>query len=558
MRKEMKSQISGICQRARPEIQSLAGYASARSMQKPVAQTIFLDANECAYDPFVGASGLSRYPEQQPSQLVDAFCRWLDVSSRNLTITRGADEAIDCLMRAFCTPAVDNVVICPPTFAMYAQSAMLQGVKVMSAGLNHSFDLDLDAIAAAVDDNTKMIFVCSPNNPTGNLMDRSKIIELCRLYEGQALVVVDETYIEFSNVTSMINNLDHYSNLVVLRTLSKSHAAAGLRCGAAIARADVTELLQKVLAPYPLPQPVIAAALTILDVTNINKLAEKRSEIIERRSDYETRFLALDDVFMVLPSDANYLLLIVRDANDFCRRAAANNIILRNQSHQPGLANSVRVSIGSLEDMETLFATLEGRTVNAAVKQRAKQLTRKTNETTISVKVNLDKTAPVRINTGIGFYNHMLDQIAKHGGFSLELDCAGDLEVDPHHSVEDCAIALGQAIRAALGDKTGIGRYGFVLPMDESQVQVALDFGGRFYLDFKADFPENHVGDLPCDLVPHVFYSLAENLQANLHIAVTGENTHHMVEACFKGFGRALRQAIRVDGDEMPSTKGTL
>ena len=164
----------------------------------------------------------------------------------------------------------------------------------------------------------------------------------------------------------------------------------------------------------------------------------------------------------------------------------------------------------------------------------------------------------MRINTGIGFYDHMLDQIAKHGGFSLEIECDGDLHIDPHHSVEDCAIALGQAIRLALGDKRGIGRYGFFLPMDESQVKVALDFGGRFYLDFKADFPESHVGDLPTDMVPHVFYSLAENMQANLHIAVTGENTHHMVEACFKGFGRALRQAIRRDGDEMPSTKGSL
>ena len=152
----------------------------------------------------------------------------------------------------------------------------------------------------------------------------------------------------------------------------------------------------------------------------------------------------------------------------------------------------------------------------------------------------------------------MLHQIAKHGGFSLELECDGDLHIDPHHSIEDCAIALGQAIRGALGDKRGISRYGFFLPMDESLVNVALDFGGRFYLDFKAEFPESHVGDLPCDMVPHVFYSLAEHMQANLHIAVTGDNTHHMVEACFKGFGRALRQAIQIEGSEMPSTKGVL
>ena len=183
---------------------------------------------------------------------------------------------------------------------------------------------------------------------------------------------------------------------------------------------------------------------------------------------------------------------------------------------------------------------------------------RNTKETKILCKINLDGTGKSNISTGIGFFDHMLDQVAKHAGFSLEIECDGDLHIDSHHSVEDCAIALGQAIRLALGDKRGIGRYGFFLPMDEAQVKVALDFGGRFYLDFKADFPERHVGDLPTDMVPHVFYSLAENMQANLHIAVTGENTHHMVEACFKGFGRALRQAIRRDGDEMPSTKGSL
>ena len=352
---------AGICRRARPEILALAGYASARSLQKPGAQTIFLDANECAFDPFIGAVGLSRYPEQQPADLVAAFCRWLDVSSRNLTITRGADEAIDCLMRAFCTPAVDNVVICPPTFAMYAQSAMLQGVDARAAPLDADFGLDLDAIADAVDDNTKMIFVCSPNNPTGNLMDRTQITELCRRYAGKALVVVDETYVEFSTMTSLLNDLDHFENLVVLRTLSKSHAAAGLRCGAAIARSDVTALLQKVLAPYPLPQPAIAAALAILTPANMVKLADRRADILARREMYIKRFSALDAVVKVLPSDANYLLLIVKDAEEFVRRAAANDISLRNQSHQPGLANSVRVSIGSPDDMDALFAVLEGR-----------------------------------------------------------------------------------------------------------------------------------------------------------------------------------------------------
>ena len=186
------SKNMSICQRARPEVLAMASYASARSLQAAESQTIFLDANECAFEPYVGASGLSRYPSKQPSLLVDALCRWLDVSSRNLPITRGADEAIDCLIRAFCVPALDNVVICPPTFAMYAQSAMIQGAAVKTAMLDGDFDLDFNAITDAVDDNTKMIFVCSPNNPTANLMNVETIIRLCQTFQDKVLIVVDE------------------------------------------------------------------------------------------------------------------------------------------------------------------------------------------------------------------------------------------------------------------------------------------------------------------------------------------------------------------------------
>jgi histidinol-phosphate aminotransferase len=552
------SRNSVICQRARPEILAMPSYGSARFLQGGRMQAIFLDANECAFEPYIGAVGLSRYPSQQPVPLVDAFCRWLDVSSRNLTITRGADEAIDCLMRAFCLPTVDNIVICPPTFAMYAQSAILQSVEVKMAMLDKDFGLDLKAIANVVDGNTKIIFVCSPNNPTGNLMDIESIKKLCQTYQDRALIVVDETYIEFSNQKSVISQLDNFANLVVLRTLSKSHAAAGLRCGVAVAHSDVSALLQKVLAPYPLAVPVIQAALSILTPENTAKLVKKRADIITRRDEFAATVAGLDNVISVLPSDANYLLLLVRDAEALCNLAHESGIILRNQSHQPGLENAVRISIGSDDEMQRLLTVMNGKRAPLLIAQRVHTITRRTSETTISVIVNLDKTSPVRIDTGIGFYDHMLHQVAKHGAFSLQLECDGDLHIDPHHSVEDCAIALGQAIRAALGDKLGIGRYGFLLPMDESLVQVALDFGGRFYLDFKAEFPESYVGDLPCDMVPHVFYSLAEHLQANLHIAVTGKNTHHMVEACFKGFGRALRQAIRIEGNEMPSTKGIL
>ena len=189
---------------------------------------------------------------------------------------------------------------------------------------------------------------------------------------------------------------------------------------------------------------------------------------------------------------------------------------------------------------------------------RTAQVDRVTNETRIRVVVNLDATNPVAISTGIGFFDHMLEQIARHGGFGLQVTCDGDLEIDEHHTVEDVAICLGNALRGALGNKHGIGRYGFLLPMDESLAQVALDLSGRAAFSFNAEFPRDTVGELSTEMVEHFFRSLADALGAALHIEVHGRNTHHMIEACFKSVGRSLRQAMARDGTELPSTKGIL
>ncbi len=189
---------------------------------------------------------------------------------------------------------------------------------------------------------------------------------------------------------------------------------------------------------------------------------------------------------------------------------------------------------------------------------RVARVERITNETKISVAVNLDSAGTIQIDSGIGFYDHMLEQIAKHGNFGLVLLCEGDLQVDEHHTVEDTAICLGNALRKALDNKFGIGRYGFLLPMDESEAQVSLDLSGRAAFEFSADFPRDQVGELSTEMVEHFFRSLSESLGAALHVEVRGENTHHMVEACFKSVGRTLRQALARSGTEMPSTKGSL
>jgi imidazoleglycerol-phosphate dehydratase/histidinol-phosphatase len=211
-----------------------------------------------------------------------------------------------------------------------------------------------------------------------------------------------------------------------------------------------------------------------------------------------------------------------------------------------------RLRVGAADQAwPTVVAQLCGR-------ERTARVQRVTRETRIDVAVNLDRTAPVSISTGIGFYDHMLEQVARHGGFALELDCRGDLQVDEHHTVEDCALALGQALREALGDKRGIARYGFLLPMDEARAQVAIDLSGRAFAVFEGEFGRDAVGGLPTELVPHFFRSLGESLGAAIHVQVVGDNSHHMVEACFKGVGRALRQALRIEGTDLPSSKGVL
>ncbi len=189
---------------------------------------------------------------------------------------------------------------------------------------------------------------------------------------------------------------------------------------------------------------------------------------------------------------------------------------------------------------------------------RTARIERVTKETRIEVEVDLDSERAPQISTGLGFFDHMLEQLGKHGGFGLTLKCQGDLHIDEHHTVEDSALALGQALRQALGDKRGIGRYGFTLPMDETLAQAALDLSGRAWFEFEGQFGREQVGGLPTEMVTHFFRSLCDTLGANLHLSVKGENTHHQIEACFKVVARTFRQAFRREGDTLPSTKGVL
>jgi histidinol-phosphate aminotransferase/imidazoleglycerol-phosphate dehydratase/histidinol-phosphatase len=218
----------------------------------------------------------------------------------------------------------------------------------------------------------------------------------------------------------------------------------------------------------------------------------------------------------------------------------------------------VRLTIGTRVEND-IALTAFGLTPVGEPPRRA-EIVRDTRETQIAVAIDLDRAEPRRIDTGVPFYDHMLDQIAAHAGFSLTLACDGDLDIDGHHSIEDCALALGTALSQALGERRGIGRFGFALPMDEAEAQVLIDLSGRPFSRFEGSFVASHIGAYPTEMTPHVFRSLADSLGAAIHVKVEGDNDHHKVEACFKAFGRALRQAVRREGpsDAMPSTKGIL
>ena len=547
-----------LLSRVRPSIVALKAYASARSLYTATGDTVFLDANEMAAEAVIGHSDYGRYGAQQPTDLLDSMATLYGVKPENLMVSRGADEAIEILIRVFCEPNQDSILICPPTFPMYAQSAAIHGAAIQTVSLNPDFFLDTDAVLDAVQDTTKLVFICSPNNPTASLVPLATIEHLCKQLQGKALVVVDEAYIEFSGQPSAICLLEKYENVAVLRTLSKAYALAGVRCGSLIAAKPLIDLCRKVLPPYPLPVPAVTAVLKTLEPENKKRLEKAQQESLEIRDWFASELQNIDSITHIFPSYTNFLLVKTTDADKVYQQCLENGFVLRNQSHQPSLENCLRISICTQEQMEGLLSVLKTGKKPEVALGRTASIVRTTKETAIRVTVNLDKTSPVRIHTGLGFHDHMLEQIARHGGFSLVLDCTGDLHIDGHHTIEDCAIALGQAIRTALGSKIGLERFGFSLPMDEASANVLIDLSGRAYLKFDGTFPASHVGDLPTDMVEHIFRSLADNLQANIHVSVTGENSHHMVEACFKAFGRALRQAIRVSGTELPTTKGVL
>jgi imidazoleglycerol phosphate dehydratase HisB len=368
------------------------------------------------------------------------------------------------------------------------------------------------------------------------------------------IVVVDEAYGEFGDQPSLAGEAGAVRNLVVLRTLSKAYGLAGARIGCVIGSREIIDLVARVSPPYPLPGPSIAAALDALGPERMPIHRQRTAMLLAERERLASLLRHVEEIASVRQG-GNFLFLEVSDPADLARRLAAAAVRVR---FRPGAApGGVRVTVGTATENAALLAVFG---IGSGVPGRRIDLIRDTKETRIALSLDLDKAEPRQIDSGIPFFDHMLDQVAAHGGFALTLACTGDIEIDPHHSVEDIAIALGTALRQALGDKRGIGRFGFALPMDETEAQVLIDLSGRPFARFEGQFDLPAVGNLPTQMVPHIFRSLADSLGAAIHVRVTGDNDHHKVEACFKALGRALRQGLAIEGKSLalPSTKGML
>jgi histidinol-phosphate aminotransferase len=347
--------LNPVLSLARPEIVTLKAYAHAAWLPSLTR----LHANEAPWRPTgdTTSAGLNRYPEPQPQALIERLAALYGVPAANVLATRGGDEAIDVLSRIYLRAGADAILQCTPTFGMYQVAARIQGAEVIDIPLDaeHGWALDPERLLAAWQPNVKLVYLCSPNNPTANLLDTTAVEEICRALDGKAIVVIDEAYIEWARSPSLTRWLNRFPTLAILRTLSKAHALAGARIGALLAAPDLIELAKRVVPPYSLAQPAVEAALRALAPPE-HAAGLVRLEGLLAERDYLGDGLAASPlVDRVWPSDANFLLIDCRDADRFMGNVLAGGLIVRDLRAHPALPRSLRISVGTRAQNDALL-----------------------------------------------------------------------------------------------------------------------------------------------------------------------------------------------------------
>ncbi len=541
----------------RENIRRMAPYSTARDEYEGDLG-IYLDANENPFD-----NGFNRYPDPHNKRIRARVSEMRGVPAERIFVGgNGSDEPIDLLFRVFCEPRQDEAISIAPSYGMYRVAAATNDVKLVEVPLSEDFRLDAADFLSKVTPQMKLAFLCSPNNPSANLLDPTEVEKIIRGFGG--IVVLDEAYIDFAEHEGFLPRLAEFPNLVVLQTLSKAWGMAGIRIGFAFADPQIVAAMGRIKYPYSVN--VITERLVLQELERSALREEQIATLIEERKKLVKTLEKMPLIRRVFASDANFVLVRVDEPREVYDKLIERGIIVRDRSRIAGCEGCLRLTVGTPQENAVLADALQNLDkpfagpVSVASGGRCVTVSRRSRETDITATLDLDHNAPSRIETGLGFFDHMLDQIVHHGGFSLQLSAKGDLQVDEHHTVEDVALVLGEAFRLALGDKRGIGRYGFALPMDESRALVLLDFGGRIATRWDVKLKRERIGDVLTELFEHFFDSFAQAARCNLHIVARGRNEHHKVEGIFKAFARALRMAVeRKPLDfSLPSSKGML
>lgn len=345
-----KTEINAL---VRENIQNLKPYRSARD---DFDSGILLDANENSFGaPFADDLELNRYPMPYQQQLRDQIAAFRGVNRENVFVGVGSDEAIDLLFRIFCNPGKDRIIINPPTYGMYRVSANINDVEVDEVLLTESFQLQPEKILAAVQPETKMIFICSPNNPTANSMSITDIVKVLEGFDG--MVVVDEAYIDFSRQGSLSNNIEEFTNLVVLQTLSKSFGLAGIRLGIALGSTEVISYMMKVKAPYNVNKLTSQKALE--GFANLNHVKKNIESLMEERERVITKLVSYSQIEKVFPTDANFVMFRIADAEAVYQKLAEQGVIVRYRGNEPHCENCLRLTVGTAAENDRFFAALE-------------------------------------------------------------------------------------------------------------------------------------------------------------------------------------------------------
>lgn len=345
---------------ARNNIRTLVAYPTFNKDVKP--KDVWLNFNEYPQEVLFGLTpqGMNRYPEPYPSELAARYARYAGVKPEQVVVTRGGDEGIELVIRTFCEPREDAVLICPPTYGMYEVSSDTLGVicKKVPTLAEKGWQLDLDGIEKSLD-RVKVVFICTPNNPTGQLIDPESIRKVLEMTQGRAIVVVDEAYIEFCPSTSVVSWLKDYPHLAVIRTLSKAFALAGLRCGFVVGNKSLVDLLKKTLPPYAVPSPVSNIAEQALMPEGIQAMQSRVDDLMENRRYLVDALQAIDQIEAVFETQANFVLVRFKEASSLFEAMKANRVFIRNQSSQVTLKDCLRISVGTRAECERVIEVIK-------------------------------------------------------------------------------------------------------------------------------------------------------------------------------------------------------